>query len=243
MSGSAGPTQVLEDRAEAGRLLADRLRGLRGEETVVLALPRGGVPVAYEIARRLGAPLDVLIVRKVGDPENPEYGLGAVAEGEIRVLDEARIRAAGYRPEDLEPTIARETAELARRASAYRGSRAAVPVEGRTAVLVDDGVATGATLEAAIRSVRLRRPRRVLVALGVGPADTVERLRTLADGVEVLLVPPLFFAVGEWYRVFDQVSDATVRRLLASDPIPPDPPAGRRPPRGRSRNLRVHVRH
>jgi putative phosphoribosyl transferase len=216
VSSSVPPLRILEDREAAGRQLAERLAALAAERPVVLALPRGGVPVAAEIARRLGAPLDVLIVRKIGAPGNPEYGLGALAEGGVRLLDETRIRDAGLRPIDLESTIARESAELARRAVAYRAERAPIVVAGRTVILVDDGVATGATLEAAIRSVRSREPRRVVVALGVGPPETIARLRRLADAVEVLLEPETFLAVGEWYRVFDQVSDATVRHLLAS---------------------------
>jgi putative phosphoribosyl transferase len=239
MSAHGGARNVLEDRGEAGRLLAERLEPLRSEHPIVLGLPRGGVPVAYEIARHLEAPLDVLIVRKVGAPENPEYGLGAVAEGGVRLLDEARIRDAGHRVRDLQPTIAREAAEVERRAASYRGGGHRLDVKGRTVVLVDDGVATGATLEAAIRSVRARGPRKVVIALGVGPADTIERLRSLADAVEVLLVPEPFFAVGEWYRVFDQVSDDTVRRLLSlgatrDGAASPEPASTRRlGPRGR----------
>lgn len=207
-------SEVLPDRASAGRRLADRLVSLAGTSAIVLALPRGGVPVAFEIARRLGLPLDVCIARKLGAPDNPEYALGAISEGGVRLIDAARAEEAGYRPEDLEPIVARETAELERRAREYRSGRAPPETRDRTVVLVDDGVATGATVRAAIRSVRAGRPARIIVALGVAPPDTVERLGHEADEVIALLEPPEFFAVGEWYREFGPVSDAEVRRLL-----------------------------
>lgn len=214
MTGSPPPAVPLSDRKQAGELLADRLVSYRDQSPVVVALPRGGVPVAFEIARRLGAPLDVLIVRKVGAPANPEYGLGAVVEGGTRFLDETRIRAAGYTVRDLGPTIARESAEVERRARAYRGTVPPVEVRDRTVILVDDGVATGGTVLAALRALRARGPRRIVLALGVAPPDTVEALRPEVDDLVVLLVPPVFFAVGEWYQQFSQVSDGEVRRLL-----------------------------
>lgn len=181
---------------------------------MVLALPRGGVPVAFEVAQRLGAPLDILIVRKVGAPSNPEYGLGAVVEGGSRFLDEPRIRAAGYTLRDLGPTIAREVAEVERRAEEYRGGKPAEELRDRTVILVDDGVATGGTVLAALRAVRAREPRRIVLALGVGPPDTVALLRPEVDDLVVLVVPSVFFAVGEWYHRFSQVSDGEVRQLL-----------------------------
>ncbi len=215
---------VLRDREEAGRTLAERLAPLAAEAPVVLALPRGGVPVAFEIARRLRVPLDVLIVRKVGAPENPEYGLGALVEDGSRYLDERRVREAGYRVRDLETTIARELEEVRRRAAAYRGAAPPVPVRGRTVILVDDGVATGGSVRAAIRSVRTHGARRVVVAVGVAPPETVAELAREADEVVVLLEPKVFFAVGEFYRSFDQVSDLEVERLLAqSRRVPPEP--------------------
>jgi predicted phosphoribosyltransferase len=213
-----GPPVPLPDRETAGELLADRLLGYKDENPVVVALPRGGVPVAYAIARRLGAPLDILIVRKVGAPGNPEYGLGAVVEDGTRFLDEPRIRASGYTVRELTPTIAREVAEVERRAREFRAGRPPLDLADRTVIVVDDGVATGGTVLAALQAVRSRSPRRVVLALGVAPPDTVELLRPEVDDLVVLLVPSSFFAVGEWYRRFAQVSDEEVERLLERPP-------------------------
>jgi putative phosphoribosyl transferase len=214
MTDPTGPPVPLPDRKAAGERLAERLLHYQDQSPVVLALPRGGVPVAFEIAQRLRAPLDVLIVRKVGAPSNPEYGLGAVVEGGTRYLDEPRIRAAGYTVRDLGPTIAREAAEVERRAREYRGGSAPAPLKDRTVILVDDGVATGGTVLAALQAVRSQGPRRIVLALGVAPPDTVDNLRPVVDELVVLLTPSVFFAVGEWYHRFSQVSDEEVRRLL-----------------------------
>ena len=208
------PAGTLRDRTEAGVRLAERVDRYRDERPVVIALPRGGVPVAFEIARRLRAPLDVLIVRKIGAPGNPEYGLGALVEDGTRYLDDRRVREAGYTRHDLDRTIATELEEVRRRAREYRRGRPPLEVQDRCVILVDDGVATGGTVRAAIRSVRSRHPRRLLVALGVCPPDTLRELRAEADEVVALIVPESFFAVGEWYSRFDQVSDAEVLRLL-----------------------------
>jgi len=206
----------LEDREEAGRRLADRLVRFRGERPIVLALPRGGVPVGRPIAQRLECPLDVLIVRKVGAPDNPEYGLGAVGEGGVVVLDRARARDAGYDPTALRPAVEREAEEVRRRVERFRAGRPLPDLRERTAVLVDDGVATGGTVFAGVEVLRALHARRVVVALGVGPPETLARLRQTADAVECLLEPELFFAVGEWYRHFEPVDDAEVDRLLAA---------------------------
>ncbi len=208
----------LRDRADAGRRLAERLASRRLVAPAVLAIPRGGVPVGAEIARRLAAPLDVLLVRKVGAPGDPEYGLGAVGEGGLVRIDEARAREAGFARSELLPVVRAEQAELARRVARFRGGRPALDVRGRTAIVVDDGVATGGTIETAVEIVRLRGPRGVVVALGVAPPEALRRLERLADAVEAALVPAHLEAVGQWYERFDQVDDADVVGLLARGP-------------------------
>jgi len=213
----------LEDRSEAGRLLAEQLGHRRLSNPVVLGIPRGGVVVAYEIARRIGAPLDVLIVRKVGAPGDPEYGLGAVAEGGLVVIDERRARDAGFSREMLEPEIQRELEEVRQRGRRFRGDRLPPELAGRCAVLVDDGVATGGTVDAAIAVVREWHPASVVVALGVAPPDAVARLRGTADEVVVALIPPRLEAVGQWYRRFEPVEDTEVESLLARARAPSRP--------------------
>jgi putative phosphoribosyl transferase len=170
--------------------------------------------VGYEIARHLGAELDVLLVRKVGAPGDPEYGLGAVGEGEVVVLDERRARDAGYSVADLAPVVQRELEEVRARARRFREGRPPPELDGRTVVVVDDGVATGGTVEAGIAVVRARQARTVVVALGVAPPEALRKLRTLADEVVVALVPPVLEAVGQWYRKFEPVEDEEVVRLL-----------------------------
>lgn len=211
---------IFRDRAEAGRKLAERLRRYRSEHPVVLGIPRGGVAVAFEIARRLDAPLDIVVVRKVGDPANPEYGLGAVAEGGVQWLDEPRVREAGYTVADLAPTIARELAEVDRRVRTYRGDRPRIDLRGRTVIVADDGVATGGTVLAGVESVRRLHPSRLVVALGVCPYSAYRRLKSSADELLVLLTPEYFHAVGEWFQEFPSVEDVEVRRLLAGREIP-----------------------
>ncbi len=206
----------LADRQEAGRLLAARLEELRGTDAILLALPRGGVLVAAEMARTLELPLDVLVVRKVAAPEEPEYGLGSVTEFGDLTLDTARIRAAFGSGLALDPVIAAEREEAVRRARLYRRGLAPPALAGRTAVLVDDGVATGVTLDGAIRCVRSQQAARAIVAVGVGPPETIARLRREADQVVCLATPPEFFAVGGYYRSFEPVSDDEVLRALAS---------------------------
>ncbi|HEX7131181.1 MAG TPA: phosphoribosyltransferase [Iamia sp.] len=204
------------DRTDAGEVLALELAGQDWVDPLVLALPRGGVPVAAPVARALGAVLDVLVVRKVGAPYRPELALGAIAEGDDHVV---WGEAVGHRHPDLESiegTVAAERAELLRRVEAYRGPGPPPDVAGRAVIVVDDGLATGATAEAALRAVRARGPRTLVLAVPVGPPSTIERLRTIADDVVCPLVRPDLNAVGEWYDDFRQTTDREVLAALRS---------------------------
>ncbi|MCY1651589.1 phosphoribosyltransferase family protein [[Kitasatospora] papulosa] len=203
------------DRTDAGRRLAVALRHLGRRDPVVLGLPRGGVPVAYEVAQALGAPLDVIVVRKLGVPYHPELGFGAIGEGGVRVISEEIVRRAGVGEKDLVAVERAEAAELVRRAHAYREGRPRLPLEGRAVVVVDDGVATGATARAACQVVRAQGAAYVVLAVPVAPPDAAARLREDADEVVYLSAPVLFSAVGEWYRDFSQTSDEEVVALLA----------------------------
>jgi putative phosphoribosyl transferase len=191
----------------------------RADRPVVLGIARGGVPVAFEIARRFDAPLDVLIVRKVGAPDNPEYGLGAVAEGGTRLLDEKRIREAGYSLTDLEPYISEELLQVERQLRIFRGSRPRVQIRDRTVIIADDGVATGGTVRAAIQVVRAQHPRQLVLAVGVSPEETFRRLKREVDDLVVLLKPRYFYAVGQFYRHFESVEDEEVQRCLSESPV------------------------
>ena len=203
------------DRADGGRQLAALLTPYADrDDVVVLALPRGGVPVAFEIARSLHAPLDVFLVRKLGVPGHPELAMGAIAGGGVRVLSHDIISQLVVTPEAVEAATERERIELDRRDRMYRRDRPPTPLAGRTAILVDDGLATGATMEAAIQAVRQANPARVVVAAPVGAAETCERLRALADEIVCASIPDYFQAVGLWYDRFDQTSDEEVIELL-----------------------------
>jgi len=180
----------------------------------VLALPRGGVPVAFEIAAALDAPLDVFLVRKIGAPFNPEFAAGAIAAGGTVVYNRAALAALGLREDDLEETVARERAEIARRERVYRQGRAPLALGGKTAILVDDGIATGATMRAAVDAARALRPKRIVVAAPTAASDAVAELERTADTVVVLAVPEPYVAVGRWYEEFPQLEDSEVVELL-----------------------------
>ena len=205
---------IFRDRRDAGRRLAARLEGLRGEQPVVVGLPRGGVPVAAAVAEALGAPLDVVVVRKLGVPFQPELGMGAVGEGGVRVLNDEVVRLTGVGPAEIAEVEARERVEIERRARRFRGDRPAVALAGRTVVVVDDGIATGGTARAALAVVRAHGARAVVLAVPVAPTDTLAALAGLADEVVCLESPVGFSAVGQWYEDFTQTSDGEVVRLL-----------------------------
>ncbi len=205
------------DRRAAGRLLAARLGHLAGERPVVLGLPRGGVPVAVEVASELGAALDVLVVRKLGCPWQPELGVGALGEGGIQLLNADLMRDLGLRESQLADTIRREQAVIDERVRTYRVDRTAVPVAGRTVIVVDDGLATGFTARAAVEVLRRRDAARIVVAVPVAPPETIRDLEELADDVVCLETPRRFRAIGYFYDDFSQVGDDEVTRLLADD--------------------------
>ena len=204
-----------DDRAQAGRALAAALSERAYADPVVLGLPRGGVPVAAPVARALGAPLDVAVVRKLGAPGQPELAVGAIGAGGVRVLNDDVVAALRLAPAALEEVSARELAELQRRERTYRGDRQAEPLAGRAAVLVDDGLATGATMLAAVRIARAAGAGQVVVAVPVGAPASCRRLAGSADEVICLHRPQPFSSVGRHYRDFEQTSDDEVRRLLA----------------------------
>ena len=204
------------DRREAGQELASRLRKYAGrDDSIVLALPRGGVPVAYEIAEALDAPLDIFVVRKLGMPGHPEFAMGAIASGGIRVLSDDVIRWYGISPAAIDAVAREELAELERREREYRRGRPMTDLRGRTAILVDDGLATGSTMRAAVQAVRALGPARVVVAVPVGAPSTCEEFTDITDETVCARTPEPFTAVGLWYRDFSETSDDEVRAALA----------------------------
>jgi putative phosphoribosyl transferase len=204
---------IFLDREEAGRQLAEALSNLKGEDVVVLGIPRGGVVVAAEVARAHGWPLDTVIPRKVRAPGNPELGLGAIAPG-VRVLDQRMLEMLGVSESYLEREIAEEEREIERRSEAYRRGRSAVEVKDKVAVVVDDGIATGGTATAAVRWAKAEGARKVILAVPVAPAEGVRNLSREAGQVVCLETPEPFYAVGQWYQEFPQTSDEEVVHIL-----------------------------
>jgi predicted phosphoribosyltransferase len=203
------------DRREAGRVLAHKLKKYAGRhEVVVLALPRGGVPVAFEVAEALGAPMDIFLVRKLGTPGHRELAMGAIASGGIRVLNDDVVRWLGIRDEQIDAVAREEQRELERRQQAYLEGRALTPLEGRIVILVDDGLATGSTMRAAVQAVRQHNAARIVVAVPVGAPDTCSEMAALADEVVCARMPEPFSAVGQWYLDFDQTTDSEVMDLI-----------------------------
>lgn len=204
-----------KDRRAAGRRLAEALQMYVGRaDLLVFALPRGGVPVGYEVARALGAELDVLIVRKLGLPTQPELAMGAISSGDALFLNEQIIKLAGIKPNQIEEVLEQERLELARREALYRGSRPIARIEGRTVIVVDDGIATGASMRAAILALRGKKPERIIIAVPVAPADARERFRDITDEFISVLSPRDFQAVGQFYEDFSATEDDEVRTLL-----------------------------
>src|ERR1700726_1255747 len=207
---------LFRDRREAGRVLAERLAAYANRpDVLVLALPRGGVPVAYEVARSLGAPLDVFVVRKLGVPGYEELAMGAIATGGVRVLNDQLVERLGIPAHMIDAVAARERQELARRERLYRGGRPPPDVRGRTAILVDDGLATGATMHAAIEALRQQKPARIVVAVPTASPEACEEMKAKADDVICAITPEPFHAVGRWYQDFSQTTDEEVSVLLS----------------------------
>jgi len=216
------------DRFDAGRRLATVLQPYAGRPNLlVLALPRGGVPVAYEVARQLNAPLDLMLVRKLGVPGHEELAMGAIAPGGVRIISDDVVRALGISERAIAAIAANEEHELERRAQAYRGDRPLPDVKGKTVILIDDGLATGSTMRAAVAALKSQNPERLIVAVPVAAPETCDALREEVDDVVCALAPEPFFAVGNWYQDFSQTSDEEVRELLrrASEEVMEVPPA------------------
>jgi predicted phosphoribosyltransferase len=222
------PEPCFADRAEGGRALAAQLKAFVGaQDVVVLALPRGGVPVAFEVARALGAPLELLLVRKLGTPGHEELAMGAIAEGGVRVVNAEVVSELGIGPDELERVAEAEQQELARRALLYREGKAPPELRGRTAILVDDGLATGMTMRAAIASARAQGPARLLVAVPVAAADTAAVLRPVVDELIAVKRIAHLGAIGLWYADFSQTRDDEVCRLLHAATERQSPPPKR----------------
>lgn len=208
---------LFRNRADAGRVLAGKLRAWKDRsDVIVLALPRGGVPVGFEVARHLHAPLDVFVVRKIGAPGQEEFAIGAIATGGVRVINAEAVRMLGLSPQVVDALAQRELRELERRERVYRGDRPPPPVRGRAVILVDDGLATGSTMRAAAQALRQQDPTEIIIAVPVAPAASCEEFRPLVDDIVCAVTPEPFFAVGQWYADFSQTTDDEVHELLES---------------------------
>lgn len=205
---------LFRNRTEAGRRLSAALKDFRDQNVIVLALPRGGVPVGFEVAQTLHVPLDVFVVRKLGVPGQTELAMGAIASGGVRVLNRQVVRTLAISPQQIDAASAKETLELQRREKQYRGNRESMEVRGRTIILVDDGLATGSTMRAAVAALRQQWPKQIVVAVPVAARSTCAELRQEADEVICLYIPLKFFSVGQWYQNFPQTTDEEVRALL-----------------------------
>jgi putative phosphoribosyl transferase len=212
---------TFSDRSDAGRRLASTLSGYKGRNAVILALPRGGVPVAAEVAAVLDAPLDLILVRKIGVPDQPELAMGAVVDGAepIVVRNEEVIELSGIAPREFDEVCARELAEIERRRRFYIGERVRAAITGQVVIVIDDGIATGATTRAALQAIRKRKPKELVLAVPVAPPDTIKELRKEADTVVCLETPEIFGAIGYFYRDFRQVSDHEVVEILKRFPV------------------------
>jgi putative phosphoribosyl transferase len=209
---------LFQDRREAGQALARELASYKGSsDLIVLGIPRGGVVVGHEIAKALGAPIDVYITRKIGAPHNPELAIGAVASDGTLIIDQQLVRRLGVDEDYIEEESKRQKDEIARRLSEYRGDRPSPELAGKIVILVDDGVATGATTLVTIRAIKAQDPSELVLAVPVGPRDSIESLRQEVDKIVCLHAPEIFWAVGAFYNVFDQTSDAEVKALLQLD--------------------------
>jgi len=209
-------TETFQDRTEAGQLLAAELKRYAGEPNlIILGLPRGGVPVAFEVATALRAPLDVFIVRKLGTPGQRELAMGAIATGDVRVINDEVVRTLNIPMTVIDDVATEEARELKRREFAYRGDYSEPQVSGKTVILIDDGIATGSTMHAAIRALKSQEPRRLIVAVPTCAPTTFHELRHEVDEFVALMTPEPFYGVGQWYADFSQTSDAEVSELLA----------------------------
>lgn len=207
-------SKLFKNREQAGKRLAELLKKYAPQKPIVLALPRGGVPVGFEIAKVLKAPLDVIVTRKLGAPGNKELGVGSIGEGDTKILDPQMLSLVGLSQKDLEDTITQEKNELARRVRLYRNNKPLPDLKNKTVILVDDGLATGVTAKAAIAAIKKHQPEKVILAAPVCPDDTYRQLSLLTDGFVCLKVPKDVYAIGYWYENFEQVSDKEVLKLL-----------------------------